>query len=185
MDTLPRATRLFPRPRHGAALFAVVGAVTFVVASVADFAAPAPSPAAATDGGGAMHEAIREYESGRYAAARKHLMRAAQEGDLQAQEMLGTMLLLGAPTFPGVQRDPAGATVWLQLAALRGSPHARFVYCALTRKPGTPQWGDVRCRLDAPDPAPAKQPLHPRAMQEAREEQAAEPHDGRPDPQRL
>ena len=80
-----------------------------------------------------IEEALAAYERGNYVEAEAQLLRAAQSGDAQAQEMLGLMYAMGAGVYPGVQRNLIAAAVWFDRAARGGRPVARYMHCALSR----------------------------------------------------
>ncbi len=89
--------------------------------------------------------AFDAYERGQYVVAQTHFRKAAQQGDVQAQETLGLMYALGMPTFPGIQRDPAESIKWLRLASSGGRLTALYLHCAVSRKPASPQLKGTHC----------------------------------------
>ncbi len=84
--------------------------------------APATSAPPAT-----IEAALSHYERERYAEAFLALLKAAEEGDVAAQVMLGMMYLHG-PKYYGsaVPQDLEAANHWFNLAAQAGSPVAKF-----------------------------------------------------------
>jgi hypothetical protein len=68
------------------------------------------------------------YESGSYAEALALFEERGLEGDVQAQELVGMMHLVG-PALYGEQvaADPACAARWFRAAALNGSATSQFV----------------------------------------------------------
>jgi TPR repeat protein len=85
-------------------------------------------------GAASQAEAKLAYERGEYQGAREKLLVAANQGDAQAQELLGFMHAFGPQVYPGVTRDLKAATRWFDLAARNGRPVARYMYCALMRR---------------------------------------------------
>ena len=73
-------------------------------------------------------EAESTYESGRFAEALALFEERGLEGDVQAQELVGMMHLVG-PALYGeeVAADPACAARWFRAAALNGSATSQFV----------------------------------------------------------
>lgn len=80
-----------------------------------------------------METAQAFLDSGLYGEAAYYLRAAADVGDAQAAEILGFLHSYGADLFPGVQRDPAEAARWFELAARGGRPVGRYMACALGR----------------------------------------------------
>jgi TPR repeat protein len=73
-------------------------------------------------------DAESAYESGRFAEALALFEERGLEGDVQAQELVGMMHLVG-PALYGeeIAADPACAARWLRAAALNGSATSQFV----------------------------------------------------------
>ena len=92
----------------------------------------APSePARADDG---FAGAMQAYEHGEYEQAVQLFRVPADAGNAEAQELLGFLHLYGETLYPGVERDPRAAMLWLDRAARQGRPNARFVHCLLERR---------------------------------------------------
>lgn len=88
-------------------------------------------PARADDG---FADAMQAYEHGEYAQALQLFRVPAGAGNAEAQELLGFLHLYGETLYPGVERDPRAAMLWLDRAARQGRPNARFVHCLLERR---------------------------------------------------
>jgi hypothetical protein len=73
-------------------------------------------------GADSQAEAKLAYERGEYQGAQEKLLVAANQGDAQAQELLGFMHAFGSQMYPGVTRDLKAATQWFDLAARNGRP---------------------------------------------------------------
>jgi len=74
------------------------------------------------------------YESGRFSEALALFEERGLEGDVQAQELVGMMYLLGPALFSNdVAADLARAANWLRAAALNGSAKAQFVLAQMYR----------------------------------------------------
>ena len=73
-------------------------------------------------------DAESAYESGRFAEALSLFEERGLEGDVQAQELVGMMYLVG-PALYGqeVAADPVCAARWFRSAALNGSTTSQFV----------------------------------------------------------
>jgi TPR repeat protein len=73
-------------------------------------------------------DADSAYESGRFAEALALYEERGLEGDVQSQELVGMMHLVG-PALYGEQvaADPACAARWFRAAALNGSTTSQFV----------------------------------------------------------
>jgi TPR repeat protein len=73
-------------------------------------------------------DAESAYESGRFAEALALFEERGLEGDIQAQELVGMMHLVG-PALYGqeIAADPACAARWFRAAALNGSTTSQFV----------------------------------------------------------
>jgi TPR repeat protein len=72
------------------------------------------------------------------------LRQAAEEGNAEAQEMLG-MVLLSGPTLygPAVQADRCEAREWMHRAAVQGSETAKVQLAFLNRLRGSPEGRNV------------------------------------------
>lgn len=101
--------------------------LALVLGAIASIAA---RPASAAD----LEEAWSLYERGRYPEAEVKLVAAAEGGDARAQELLGFMYAFGPHVYPGIRRDLVAADQWFDRAARSGSPTARYLHCALTRR---------------------------------------------------
>lgn len=74
------------------------------------------------------------YESGRFSEALALFEERGLEGDVQAQELVGMMYLLGPALFGNdVAADLARAANWFRAAALNGSAKAQFVLAQMYR----------------------------------------------------
>ena len=73
-------------------------------------------------------DAESAYESGRFAEALAQFEERGLEGDVQSQELVGMMYLVG-PALCGEQvaADPACAARWFRAAELNGSTTSQFV----------------------------------------------------------
>ncbi len=80
------------------------------------------APARADYGGG-----IVAYESGRYEEALRELLPLSQEGDANAEFMLGVMYYYGR----GVTRDEGLAAVWFYKSARKGNPSGQLAFGSL------------------------------------------------------
>jgi len=75
----------------------------------------------------AIEVALSHYEQERYGEAFAALLKAAEEGDVAAQVMLGMMYLHGPKYYGGaVPQDLEAARHWFERAAQAGSPVAKF-----------------------------------------------------------
>lgn len=88
-------------------------------------------PVRAGDG---FADAMQAYEHGDYEQAVQLFRVPAGAGNAEAQELLGFLHLYGETLYPGVERDPRAAILWLDRAARQGRPGARFVHCLLERQ---------------------------------------------------
>jgi TPR repeat protein len=103
------------------------------------------SAAAPSDGGPDLHAAQRfqlalEAQTARdYRAMLELLRQAATQGDAEAQEMLGMVLLTG-PVLYGmsVQADRCEARMWMRQAAMQGSETAKVQLTFLNRLRSSP-----------------------------------------------
>ncbi|MGZ9031208.1 MAG: tetratricopeptide repeat protein [Burkholderiaceae bacterium] len=93
----------------------------------AAFVATSAASAAALD-------AESAYDSGRFAEALALFEERGLEGDVQAQELVGMMHLVGPALFGNnVAADPARAANWFRAAALNGSAKGQFVLSQMYR----------------------------------------------------
>lgn len=98
-----------------------------VAAALAAASLALPGSAAAEDD---MASARQFLDAGRYAEAMYSLHAAADTGNAQAAEILGFLYAHGAERFPGVERNPAAAAHWFEVAARGGRPVGRYTVCA-------------------------------------------------------
>ena len=91
-----------------------------------NFLAAVMVAASAASASGADAESA--YESGRFAEALALFEERGLEGDVQAQELVGMMYLVG-PALYGqeIAADPVCAARWFRAAALNGSTTSQFV----------------------------------------------------------
>jgi TPR repeat protein len=107
-----------PRVRRWAAT-AALGATLFATVLAA-------SPTLASEAGEASQFADAEYEVQHFASALAAYERAAQAGDVRAQEIAGLMCLYGGALYgDAVPRDLDRARRWFAMAAGNGSEVAR------------------------------------------------------------
>jgi TPR repeat protein len=75
-----------------------------------------------------IEQAHQAYHFARYAQSLALYEQFAAQGDAEAAERAGYMLMQGPAAYgPGVPRDVPRATAWLEQAARAGRPHASFV----------------------------------------------------------
>lgn len=107
------------------------------VCAVVLAAAPAPTPAAAQEGGQPpvktvspeVAQAVDALKAGKVARAAAFLRPAAEAGDPAAQALLGQIYLDGGD---GITPDAVEAGRWLRLAAANGEPSGAYALAALT-----------------------------------------------------
>lgn len=94
-----------------------------------------------------FHMAIEAQSEKNYAEMVRLLRKSAETGHMEAQEMLGTVLLVG-PTLYGsaVKMDRCEASEWMRLAALQGSEIGKYHLTFLNRLKHAPSGKDV-CRV--------------------------------------
>ena len=83
---------------------------------------------------GKVEDGLLAYENGRYVEAHKQLLVAANDGNAQAQEIVGFMYAFGPNLYPGVAQDLRSAALWFGRAAKGGRPVARHMECVLVRR---------------------------------------------------
>ncbi len=90
---------------------------------------------AATNAGSALAaDAESAYATGKFAEALALFEEHGLEGDVQAQELVGMMYLLGQTLYGSdVPADPERAARWLWAAAMNGSTKSRFVLAHMYR----------------------------------------------------
>lgn len=94
--------------------------------------------AGAASASGNLDDAMLAYENGRYLEAHKQLLVAANDGNAQAQEIVGFMYAFGPHLYPGVGQDLRSAALWFGRAAKGGRPVARHMECVLARRGVSP-----------------------------------------------
>lgn len=91
----------------------------------------------------ALKEAMADYARGDFEYAAGSLLAAALDEIPEAQQLLGFMYAIGGEFYPGVERNMAVAGWWLELAARKGAPAARYLHDALARRGPAEVYADV------------------------------------------
>ena len=82
----------------------------------------------------ALDDAMNAYSRGDYTGAEAKLLAAALNENPEAQQLLGFMYAIGTAFYPGIKQNVEAASLWLERAARKGRPAARYVHGALERR---------------------------------------------------
>ena len=90
-----------------------------------------------------LKNAMLAYSNGDYEYAAGKLLAAALDEIPEAQQLLGFMYAIGGEFYPGVERNMSVANYWLERAARKGAPAARYMHDALARRGPAEIYADV------------------------------------------
>ncbi len=95
-------------------------------------------------------DAVAAYDAGDYATAFEESLPLAEQGDIDAQYLVGFFYARG----DGVARDPFQAHLWFSLAASQGDSFAADALAELERGMTAAQQAEARALADNWKPAP-------------------------------